>query len=287
VIIPAFNAARTIRRAIDSALAQTMAPAEIVVVDDGSEDNTACLAEVYGDTVRVVRQPNAGPAAARNHGARLALGDWLAFLDADDAWLPTKLERQLAYIGSPQTGLVACRTSAYSSGQKITLASLWEYNHIGMSGVLVRRSAFEEMGGFDEDPRLISAEDYNLWLRMATRWEIVAVSEDLFVYSPEAGSLSHQFERFAMAAIRNVDQIGGYLAIDPHVLEKKRVTILQENAYKAFSYRNLQVARRLFGRAFRGSPSIARAAWWLATFAPARVLDLRSSAFHSLKGRAI
>lgn len=283
VIIPAYNAGRIVGRAIESALAQTAPPFEIIVVDDGSSDDTAAVAEKYAGKVRVLRQANAGPAAARNRGARAAAGEWLGFLDSDDAWFPTKLERQLAHVGSPRVGLVCCLTNGSVSADRITLQSLWEYNYIGMSGVLVRRAAFEDVGGFDDDPGLISAEDYNLWLRIAMRWEIAMVPENLFVYSPEAGSLSRQFERFAMAAIRNVDQIGRQLGIDPKVLAEKRLSILQENARKAFSFRDLKAARRLYGRAFRHAPSLRRAAWWLATFAPPGLLDMRSAAFQVLK----
>jgi glycosyltransferase involved in cell wall biosynthesis len=283
VIIPAYNVAGIVGRAIDSALAQTVSPLEIIVVDDGSRDETASVVEAYGGKVRLIRQANAGPAAARNRGARDAAGEWLAFLDADDAWLPTKLERQLAYVGAARVGLVACLTSGSVDDDNITLERLWNYNYIGMSGVLVRRAAFEEVGGFDEDPGLISAEDYNLWLRIAMRWEIAMVRERLFVYLPEAGSLSRQFERFALAAIRNVEQIGGQLGIDPKILAEKRLTILQENARKAFSFRDLRAARSLYGRAFRQVPSFKFAGWWLATFMPSRLLDMRSSAFQLLR----
>ncbi|HLH42987.1 MAG TPA: glycosyltransferase family A protein [Bryobacteraceae bacterium] len=283
VIIPAYNAGRVVGRAIESALAQTLPPLEIVVVDDGSSDDTAAVAERYGAKVRVLRQANAGPAAARNRGARAAAGEWLAFLDSDDAWLPRKLERQLAHVGSPRVGLVCCLTNGSVSTDRITLESLWEYNYIGMSGVLVRRAAFDEVGGFDEDPGLISVEDYNLWLRIAMRWEIAMVPENLFAYLPETGSLSQQFERFALASIRNVDQIGRQLGIDPKVLAEKRLAILQGTARKAFSFRDLKAARRLYGRAFRQSPSFRSAAWWLATFAPQGLLEMRSSAFQVLK----
>ena len=283
VIIPAYNVGRIVGRAIESALAQTAPPLEIIVVDDGSSDDTGAVAEQYGAKVRVLRQANAGPAAARNRGARAAAGDWLAFLDSDDAWLPTKLERQLAYVGSPRIGLVCCLTNGSVSTDRITLQNLWEYNYIGMSGVVVRRAAFEEVGGFDDDPGLISVEDYNLWLRIAMRWEIAMVPENLFVYLPRAGSLSRQFERFALAYICNVDKIGPRLGIDPKNLAEKRLMILQGTARKAFSFRDLRAARRLYGRAFRLAPSLRRAAWWLATFAPPGLLDLRSVAFQVLK----
>src|SRR5690348_3025712 len=102
VIIPAYNAANCIQRAIDSALAQTLPPREVIVVDDGSTDETPRLVVSYGERVHLIQQSNAGPGAARNRAVRASRGEWLAMLDADDSWLPQKLERQLAYIGDPE-----------------------------------------------------------------------------------------------------------------------------------------------------------------------------------------
>ena len=101
VVIPAYNAAATIAAAIESVLAQTRLPEEIIVVDDGSNDETSAVVERFGPIVRLLRQANAGCGQARNSGAREARGTWLAFLDADDLWLPTKLERQLPETGRP------------------------------------------------------------------------------------------------------------------------------------------------------------------------------------------
>jgi glycosyltransferase involved in cell wall biosynthesis len=98
VIVPAYNAAATLARALDSVLAQSWAAHEIIVVDDGSSDATAAVAATYGDSVRCVYQPNAGVSAARNAGARAASGDWLAFLDADDWYYPNRLEWHAGWI---------------------------------------------------------------------------------------------------------------------------------------------------------------------------------------------
>jgi glycosyltransferase involved in cell wall biosynthesis len=98
VIIPAYNSAATLARAIESVRAQTWSAHEIIVVDDGSSDDTANVAESFGDTVRLIRQPNSGVAAARNTGARLATGDWLAFLDADDWYAPDRIRLHAEWI---------------------------------------------------------------------------------------------------------------------------------------------------------------------------------------------
>lgn len=98
VVIPAFNREKTIGRAIESALAQTRPPFEIIVVDDGSSDSTAAVVTAFRDSVRYVRQPNAGASAARNRGVELAGAPWVAFLDSDDYWFDDHLERMAEAI---------------------------------------------------------------------------------------------------------------------------------------------------------------------------------------------
>src|SRR5437773_3781756 len=109
VVIPTYNYARYLPEAIDSALAQTHAPLEVIVVDDGSTDDTPRVLAVYGDRIRVIRQANRGPGAARNTGIAAARGEYVGFLDADDVWLPRKLELQMARFEADQgLGLVHC-----------------------------------------------------------------------------------------------------------------------------------------------------------------------------------
>ncbi|HEX5445014.1 MAG TPA: glycosyltransferase family A protein, partial [Pirellulales bacterium] len=108
VIIPAYRAARTIRRALESVLSQTAPPAQVIVIDDGSPDDLARAVSLYGDRVTLLSKPNGGAASARNAGIDVASGDFIAFLDADDYWEPKKLERQLAvFERHPELGLVA------------------------------------------------------------------------------------------------------------------------------------------------------------------------------------
>src|SRR5687768_13428667 len=99
VVIPVYNAAAFVREAVDSALAQTHSDTEVIVVDDGSTDETPAILAAYGDRIRVHRQRNTGVGGARNTATRLATGDWLAFLDADDVWAPRKIEAQLNAVG--------------------------------------------------------------------------------------------------------------------------------------------------------------------------------------------
>ncbi|QDT14180.1 glycosyltransferase family 2 protein [Alienimonas californiensis] len=112
-VIPCYNGAAHLRKAVASALVQTVPPREVIIIDDGSTDDSAAIAEAFGDPVRVLRQLNSGESVARNRGIEEAVGTWVAFLDADDLWEPTKIERQLALAGP---GVVAVHTADYAFG---------------------------------------------------------------------------------------------------------------------------------------------------------------------------
>ena len=126
VVIPCYNAAAFLRATIESILGQTQPVLEVIVVDDGSTDDSANIAESFGPPVRVIRQPNQGESAARNRGIEAAGGDWVAFLDADDLWLPTKVELQAEAIRSAPADVV-CVTGdflLFGEGQEERLCSL-------------------------------------------------------------------------------------------------------------------------------------------------------------------
>jgi glycosyltransferase involved in cell wall biosynthesis len=206
VIIPAYNAEPYIDDTIQSALAQTCADdIEIIVIDDGSTDQTVARLRTYGKRVIVDQQPNSGVAAARNRGARAATGEWLAFLDADDIWLPDKLERQLRV---PSADFVY--TDRYNIGARGELPEiqsrvtpmyegdlfvplLLEGNFITASSVLLRRSLFIEMGGFFEG--LQGTEDWDLWVRIAAEHPIGLLREPLVRYRFHASGLSRNYRR--------------------------------------------------------------------------------------------
>lgn len=194
VVIPAYNAAALIGATLDSVLAQTYGNLEIIVVDDGSTDDTPRVLEAYAGRVRVLRQANAGQAAARNAGARVSTGTLLAFLDSDDLWDPDKTARQVALLTRfPDAQAVYCdHRSINEKGQPLSASAALA--HPRPSGdilralllgpciitpglVLLRRSAFEATEGFDESPVMRGHEDYALWLRLALKGP--------FVYSPD------------------------------------------------------------------------------------------------------
>lgn len=277
-VIPAYNAAPFIARAIESVLAQTRPVLEVLVVDDGSRDETAVIAERFGPPVRVIRQANAGPSAARNHGARLSRGEWIALLDADDAWLPTKLERQSRYFDDAAVGAVHCyvvdEPQRFRYEGELTFERLWELNRIGTSTTVVRRTAWEALGGFDETAALIGIEDYNFWLRMlALGWKIEKCDDELSHYTPAAGSLSTQVSRIIQAELHNARSITATLGLPRSVLQQKEAQIYAEYGRSMLHVRDLRSARSCFNRVLWRRPTLSVLTQWLATFVPVRVLD--------------
>lgn len=155
VVIPAFNAGRTLRDAIDSVLVQTVPPAAIVVVDDGSTDDTAAIARGYGTQVTLISQENRGPAAATDLGLANVDATVIAGLDADDVWFPDKAALQLARLTAKlDIDGVFCRVSSFLHGTQASpsgnVRDMW-----GRSAMMIRRGAAERMGNIfqDENPR--------------------------------------------------------------------------------------------------------------------------------------
>jgi glycosyltransferase involved in cell wall biosynthesis len=279
VIMPAYQAEAFIARSVRSAQTQTLRPLEILVVDDGSTDCTAQAATACGDWVRVIRQTNGGPAAARNTGAREARGEWLAFLDADDGWLPNKLERQVAQIDESITLLYAYCTVDENSPltpDDPTFDDLWIRNTIPTSSVLLRRRDFMAVGGFDEDRSIMAVEDYNLWLRLLHRQcKFRVVRERLVEYTPAPNNLSGQFGRMVRSELNNVEKIRHLCEIDSERVSRKQAAIYADWGAALFDSRDLKAARDCYGNVLSREPSLSALIHWMATFVPRPVLDLR------------
>lgn len=213
VIIPAYNAGRFIRRSIDSVLAQTHRASQIIIIDDGSKDSTRqIISQEYAGRVTLLEQQNGGPAKARNAGLRIATGDYIAFLDADDWWEPGKLAEQIRmleqhsdavgnYTGlrvvDEEKNLLADLPPAASTNLQEVLR--WCNPGIPPSSVLLRRSALQKLKhGFDE--RLRGSEDWNLWFRLVKHGSFCVCPEPLTDYLSSAGGLSgnadHMFDDF-------------------------------------------------------------------------------------------
>ena len=200
VIIPTYNCARYICEAVDSVLAQTFTDLEVIVVDDGSTDDTKERLDAYRDCIRYIHQENQERSAARNTGIRNATGEYLAFLDADDLWLPHKLELQVpVFEQAPEVGLVYCW--AYyidASGQRIhrrgenVLRSFEAGGNVfetllfdcvitaGGSSAVIRQDCIRQVGFFDE--ALTHVEDWDMWLRIAARYSVAVVPQALVCF---------------------------------------------------------------------------------------------------------
>jgi len=214
VIVPAYNAARYLRAAIESVRSQTYDDWELIIIDDGSTDDTRLVAQSYaavlGMKLRYVYQPNRGLPAARNTGIRQARGEFIAILDADDVWLPARLERGVALIDrSPRIGLVHSRIARidangavicvpvfppkrYLSG-KIAIHILTRRGGMACPTVLFRKRCLDISGFFDE--AMGATEDRDLWFRIAEHFEVAFVDEVLAYSRVTPGSMSSDPER--------------------------------------------------------------------------------------------
>jgi glycosyltransferase involved in cell wall biosynthesis len=205
VIVPTFNQAAFLRRAVESICAQTFKDTEILLVDDGSEDATETLARQFINC-SYLKIPHSGlPAVARNVGVRKATGRYIAFLDADDQWLPHKLHAQSRILDDgPDVGLVCSNALVesaagtdrplylkYAQGKTgRVLPDLLRDNFIITSTVLMRRDLFESAGWFSEARELRAVEDYHLWIRVAAHTKIHFIPEPLALYQKSSTSLS-------------------------------------------------------------------------------------------------
>lgn len=204
VVIPAYNCASTLAAAIESVLAQTYRDFRIFVIDDGSTDTTAEIMRLYSDRCVCLSQPNTGVSSARNRGILESSGKYIAFLDADDLWHPSKLERQIQLLNlNPDAGLVYSDFSI--SGEAQSVDSFFAQTHVPPDGrvfeellreclvstpsVVVRRQVLEEVGLFNESLQV--CEDMNLWLRIASCWNLAVIPEVLVTVRRRQGSLSN------------------------------------------------------------------------------------------------
>jgi glycosyltransferase involved in cell wall biosynthesis len=259
VVMPAFNAGRTIERAILSISGQTVKPRELIVVDDGSSDDTvavvtACRGKMGAVQLRLYRQAHLGPGTARNQAIRVATGEYLAFLDADDEWLPEKLERSLQVMAADALTMVAhdifeiSKTgthrvdclSRWLADPQHPMHTLYLRGYISSSTVVVRRQDVLAVSGFDVT--LPSAQDYDLWLALlslpTTRFALFGDAL-LRYYLTDTGITGRTemrrrcSERIMRAHIRGLR--GG--AVDTLTRVALRATIVQVEAIRAYRAR--------------------------------------------------
>ena len=235
VIIPTFNRRQLLERAVDSVLAQTRPADEIIVIDDGSTDGTEVLVKKKYPGITYLPQTNHGVSHARNQGIRKAKGNWLAFLDSDDVWLPGKLEKQLnALFRQPpfkicHTGEIWIRKGRRVNPMKKHSKSGGDLFTrclplcvISPSTVILHHSLFRRYGMFDES--LPVCEDYDMWLRLCAFMPVLFLPESLIIkYGGHRDQLSRKFwgmDRFRIQALEKI-------IADPALIEKKRLAAVQ------------------------------------------------------------
>jgi glycosyltransferase involved in cell wall biosynthesis len=224
LVIATFNHGRVLPEALDSALAQTLKGLEIVVVDDGSTDDTPAVLARYAGKIRVVRQPNRGLAAARNTGLATARGRYVSFLDADDLLMPTKLAEQQALLErAPTVGWTYCDVliETVATGAQVRASERFGYgarmldgwlfpelihgNFIPAIGPLIRRGVLDAAGGFDE--QLTALEDWDLWLRLSLISEARYSPAVLVRYRVHPGGMSEDRSRMDESRFRVLDKV--------------------------------------------------------------------------------
>uniref|UniRef100_A0A832E0T5 Glycosyltransferase n=1 Tax=candidate division WWE3 bacterium TaxID=2053526 RepID=A0A832E0T5_UNCKA len=208
VIIPTYNAKKFLPESVASALGQTYKNIEVIVVDDGSTDGTEDLKILQDPRVRYIKIKHSdGPATPRNVGIQNARGELAAFLDADDVWLPKKLEEEVKFMQEGKFDLVHCDAEIVSENGEIVrkrfhkgaavpsgevFADLFRGNFIITSSVVLKRSCFDKSGWFDASRRLRAVEDYDLWLRMSRQFKFGYLNKRLLKYREYVGSLSDE-----------------------------------------------------------------------------------------------
>ncbi|MDZ7266440.1 MAG: glycosyltransferase [candidate division KSB1 bacterium] len=227
VIIPTYNRAAFLQEAVASVWAQTERDFELLIVDDGSTDETPQLCTAWGARVRYLRQPRRGVSAARNHGVHAAAGRFIAFLDSDDLWAPNKLARQRLWL-EQHPGVLLCHTNEIwiRNGRRVNQKKIhrkaggWIYPLclprcvISPSAVFLRRELLEATGEFDEDLPL--CEDYDLWLRVTAHHEVGFLDEALVIKrGGHADQLSRSewgLDRYRVRALLKMLHQGGLRA---------------------------------------------------------------------------
>lgn len=271
VVIPAYNKATTIIAAVQSVLRQTFSDLEIVVIDDGSTDDTADRLGEIGNRVRYVRQDRAGVSAARNRGIKEAGGEFVAFLDGDDLWLPTKLERQLEVLDhEPQIHAVQC--SAYlvdnnlevvearrcSPSEDSLLDFLFFRNLPGFgSTLLARRECIKALGGFGTD--LVILEDWDMAWRLARLDALRSLPDFLVLYRQHPGNRSRNVDIHVEPGFRSLGRLFADPALDPAVRAREKRIWARFFAMLAGGYlHNREWCRALAWawRALRTSPGV-------------------------------
>ena len=245
VVIPTFNRARTLGRAIDSVFAQSRPADEIIVVDDGSNDGTAELLQKYKGLI-VLQQANSGVSAARNLGITNATSDWIALLDSDDEWLEHKLQLQMKAIADVTDAVIChCNENWIRNGKHLNQANKhkkhggWIFKNclplcaISPSAALIKRSIFNSdvVGLFDTS--LPACEDYDMWLRICSKWPVIYIEKPLLrKFGGHDDQLSKHYPAMDQFRIRALEKILRHGNLSPDNYQAALITLIKKaNVY--------------------------------------------------------
>lgn len=275
IVIPTYNHAAFLQKALDSLIAQDFAQWEAIIVNNLSQDNTADVVASYQDArIKMVDFANHGIiAASRNHGVAISSAPYIAFLDSDDAWYPTKLSRCVAFL--EQGYDLVChgehwlgpgnkrRTVMYGPAHRASYSSLLlDGNCISTSAVVVRREILSAVGGFSEEPSFVTAEDYELWLKIAAAGARIGFIDDTLGYY-----LIHESNQ-SRAALRNMEAVmnvlnhhltkGSRQTYPASAVSRRRALVYYEGARGLQRSGHFSEAWRYFIKAAITYPCIAR-----------------------------
>lgn len=302
VIIPSYNCASFIPETLESVFAQTYRDLEIILVDDGSTDDTPAVVAPYLDRITYIRQKNGGLPAARNTGIRAAKGEFIALLDADDSWMADKLERQLPRFADAEVGIVYSDFSVrYADGrfqpsylvnrplasEGYVLENYIRSRFLFPSTMVIRQKCLEEFGLFDEE--MLACEDIELFARICSRWKIARIDAPLMIRyegTHNITSNSRKINQYTILALQKV------LARQPDLPRSTRKVIEKElgqqhwwYGYAAFKDGDMRQARRHLISAIRWDSHNARKA--IPVLAVSVLPSFLAKSLSSLKGREI
>jgi glycosyltransferase involved in cell wall biosynthesis len=298
VVIPVYNAAEFIGEALDSVFAQTCLPLEVIVVDDGSEDRTPDVVASYASKVTYIRKERGGPGSARNVGIRAASGQWIAFLDGDDIWLPTLLEKLARVASQTQASLVFCDSQQLINGSASDTSRLESYGlkkrlrtlapngvmldpfrlfleercYIFTPGAMIEREALVDVGLFDET--FYCGEDLDLWLRLSMHYRFAVIGEVLHLRRIHGKNTGYNWWAKVRGDLQVYEKIGQYA---PQTRQnpalKKLVGKKLAHTYRDLGALNMgradrAAARTSWATSLHYSFSVPVAGNWLITFVP-------------------
>jgi len=291
-VLTVFNGEKFLESSIQSIINQKHPADEIIVVDDGSTDATPQILKSFADQIVLISHKNIGQPASRNVGIRAAKGDWIAFNDADDLWLPEKLEQQIKCADQyPNAGLIYtngvtfddatgrvihtfCRAKTDKLNGNPLPDLLWG-NWIPAASAMVRRDVFDRVGFFDESPDMQMGEDWNMWLKVAQYYSAYCVNQPLVKIRKHSQNtsaiLKAQYKFESMSKIIN-QTIKRQPALKPY-RQKALSKIWVDYAYDLYSSGEIEQSRRSISKALKTYPSKIAIKYFLLFMLPTQIAD--------------